>query len=243
MVVISFSFSFPFHKKVYKFPIRGKCCRKLKTSTFFFWFSTFNTTFFLNFLQRLYIYISFISLQTWTVCALLAYTVHARNQATPLDRQCLQTPSPRVYTFTLFRKKETGLGRHRTCILHVSTLREQCVERSKRAHVRARQAWPRAAPSAFAPASFRLAAFSSSRFKRSCPGCRGEHARSVGYKGARMPPGHPVVSNIFFLCFRQTTAEGIGWRKQRGKSLLITKKFDLILLLNAIVTLELIIVE
>lgn len=62
-------------------------------------------------------------------------------------------------------------------------------------------------------------------------------------QGARMPPGHPVVSNIFFLCFRQTTAEGIGWRKQRGKSLLITKKFDLILLLNAIVTLELIIVE
>lgn len=59
-------------------------------------------------------------------------------------------------------------------------------------------------------------------------------------QGARMPPGHPVVSNIFFLCFRQTTAEGIGWRKQRGKSLLITKKFDLILLLNAIVTLELI---
>lgn len=57
-----------------------------------------------------------------------AYTVHARNQATPLDRQCLQTPSPRVYTFTLFRKKETGLGRHRTCILHVSTLRRQCVE-------------------------------------------------------------------------------------------------------------------
>lgn len=97
------------------------------------------------------------------------------------------------------KRKQVSLGIRYTHLARIYTLCKRCVERSKRAHVRARQAWPRAAPSAFAPSSFRLAAFSSSRFKRSCPGYRGEHARSVGYKGARMPPGHPVVSRTFYF--------------------------------------------
>lgn len=97
------------------------------------------------------------------------------------------------------KRKQVSLGIRYTHLARIYTLCKRCVERSKRAHVRARQAWPRAAPSAFAPSSFRLAAFSSSRFKRSCPGYRGEHARSVGYKGARMPPGHPVVFRTFYF--------------------------------------------
>lgn len=150
------------------------------------------------------------------------------------------TVSPCVHVYTV---QEKGNRSRPASYMHLARIyTAQAVCRTLETCTRAR-ATSVTARGAFAPASFRLAAFSSSRFKRSCPGCRGEHARSVGYKGARMPPGHPVVSNIFFLCFRQTTAEGIGWRKQRGKSLLITKKFDLILLLNAIVTLELIIVE
>lgn len=120
------------------------------------------------------------------------------------------------------KRKQVSAGivhASRTRIYH--TVQPLCVDTlTKRAHVRARQAWPRAAPSAFAPASFRLAAFSSSRFKRSCPGCRGEHARSVGYKGARTPPGHPVASNFFSLSLSLSLfpcdGEDKRWREERG---------------------------
>lgn len=49
---------------------------------------------------------------------LLAHTIYARNRATLHDRHSVYRHRlpPGVYTFTLFRKKETGLGRHRTCI-------------------------------------------------------------------------------------------------------------------------------
>lgn len=72
----------------------------------------------------------------------------------------------------------------------------------------------------FAPASFRLAAFSSSRFKRSCPGYGGENATSIGYRGATLKCGWATLQSPFFSPFLWPTwlvVAMVGTRKDAEK--------------------------